>query len=571
MSENFRPLRGGGEGRGLLNTKGNSMGKRLQVLTETMRRFPAASLLAVLNVVFVAWATGSKDEEIRQPLSCLYSSGLAIVFSAAVELLAERFKMRRIWRDALQGCVLVIFGLLVASFSDYGKFETHFFYTYYLSFFAFVALTACALCWHQKVANVFPAVSFAGMIGFAAAFAVGGGLALVLLAIEKLFGTRIGWSVYSTLWGGAFAAIGTEFFLAYSTRMEPFEFPKVWKVLFVYVVLPIYMLLLCVLWVYLAKCVILWKLPNGQVNWLVTTASSIWIALYLMLAPVENRLVVLFRRWGAALVIPLIVLQVCALAIRIGEYGLTPSRYASILFVVFTSSLAAITLVWHSRANVMAYVLFAAVALFGAHSHWNIVDTGVRAQIARLTAFAERRLAGEKFEKKDRFEIMGAWEFTKEYACTNGHYRSGQRLDEDAKRDFKAEWGFDYCNKWERSRAIEAKDDARVPKNTYYNLEIGKSFSTEGYKSVCKRRITEIDGSVFLESTKDKSKEGPLFDATLLKEALDRNKQKGEVVYLDLADGRRIVFASLSVEIKEESPGSCKFNYVFGECLVFEK
>lgn len=558
------------------------MKDKLAVLIETVKRFPAASILALANVGFVCQMVSAKEGA-----EYLYASGLSIVFSAFVELVTERLGLLRRKGLFLQGGVIVVFALLVFAFCGYEMFEEHFCYSYYLTLFGFGALTAWALGWVQKSESVFPALSFAGMIGVAAAVGVGGGLSLVMVAIDKLFGCRIEDSTYATIWGASFAALGVQFFLAYATRREPFEFPKVWKVLLAYVGLPTYLLLLGVLWTYLAKCVVTWNLPNGQINWLVTTASVLWMIFHLMLAGLDGRPIRLFRRWGALLILPLIVLQICALQIRIAAYGLTPSRYASVLFVVFVILFALVVLIRRRVADRMLYLIFAVLALFAAHSRWNIVDTGVRAQEARLRAFVARRLAGEKFSQPDQFVIMSTWEFLRPYVSTNGCYRKTGQVTESLIKEFNREWGFAHLNAWERRNKVERKDPSetchfvwgesnqvdvcgfRLARKFKLQNEKNKLILTDRYVDSRTRR-TRIDVTAALLDAFAKVRQDAAraSDSSGGESVSHRSLELGS---FDLADGRRAVMLSGCVELKFPGTDRQVVSYAWGDCVLLEK
>lgn len=257
--------------------------KALTTIGILLRRYPAAVLLIVLNTIFTIWAIGAEKDASRLPLSLLYSSGLAIVFSAAGRLVADRFALKERVALGVQVFVLLSFAALAWMFHDYGRFEEHFHYSYYLTLAAFSALTAIAMSFRENPEMVFPKLTLAGMMGCVAAIATGGGVTLVVLAVEKLFGVKTSCDIYEMAWGASFATVASGFFLAYATREEEFTYPKVWKVIVAYVSFPVYLLLLGVLWVYLGKCVVTWKLPNGQINWLVTMAAVLWMVLHLVL------------------------------------------------------------------------------------------------------------------------------------------------------------------------------------------------------------------------------------------------------------------------------------------------
>ena len=121
------------------------MGKKaLMAISILLRLYPAAVLLIVLNAIFTIWAIDAEKDASRLPLSLLYSSGLAI-FSAAGRLAADRFALRERVAIRVQVSVLLAFAALAWVFHDYGCFEEHFHYSYYLTLAAFSALTAIAM------------------------------------------------------------------------------------------------------------------------------------------------------------------------------------------------------------------------------------------------------------------------------------------------------------------------------------------------------------------------------------------------------------------------------------------
>lgn len=74
----------------------------------TLKRHPIAALLIVLNTIFTIWASEAGKDASQLPLSLLYSSGFAIVFSAVVRLVAERFAPKKRLEFCLQLSVLSV-------------------------------------------------------------------------------------------------------------------------------------------------------------------------------------------------------------------------------------------------------------------------------------------------------------------------------------------------------------------------------------------------------------------------------------------------------------------------------
>ena len=98
-----------------------------------------------------------------------------------------------------------------------------------------------------------------------------------------------------------------------------------------YVLLPLEVVYLLILYVYTAKILIQWQLPQGGVAYLVMAFSVAGIFALLLLYPIrdsaEERWIRIFTRWFYLALFPLIVLLGVAIFRRIGEYGVTENRY----------------------------------------------------------------------------------------------------------------------------------------------------------------------------------------------------------------------------------------------------
>ena len=117
---------------------------------------------------------------------------------------------------------------------------------------------------------------------------------------------------------------------------------KAYQVVFAYAELPIFLLLLGILYVYLIKIILSRHLPNGGIN-----AYCLWAdALYLFnlfavsaFAPVCKPVQV-FRRFGGFFMLPVIAMQSLAVGVRIFHYGLTLPRMVVLTFMAVTLVMA---------------------------------------------------------------------------------------------------------------------------------------------------------------------------------------------------------------------------------------
>lgn len=117
---------------------------------------------------------------------------------------------------------------------------------------------------------------------------------------------------------------------------------KAYKVVFAYAELPIFLLLLGILYLYLIKIACSLHLPDGGVNSYTVMADMLYLFNLFavsVFAP-SQPLARFFRRFGGLLLLPVLVMQSIAVGVRIYYYGLTLSRMVLLLFMAITLAIA---------------------------------------------------------------------------------------------------------------------------------------------------------------------------------------------------------------------------------------
>ena len=257
---------------------------------------------------------------------------------------------------------------------------------------------------------------------------------------------------YGALWLSSVSSLFVIFALAYGTKKERFNSPKVWKVLVGYVAFPVYLLLTAVMLVFCLKCAAKWSLPNGEVNLLVIVSSALWMAFRYLTAIYEDKAFRIFNRWGFLLILPQILLQGIALWIRIDNYGLTPARYLSVVFAIFMAVVAIGVFFGKRFSGRVVFLIAAAFALTISYGPLNVVDFTVKSQIAKYEEFKARKIAGEKFDEATRSAIMGTWEYIGGYEKSSWRYipKKDKKFSEKDLKQFEKEWGFKFVDKYSR-------------------------------------------------------------------------------------------------------------------------
>ncbi|KUJ63353.1 hypothetical protein AR687_04180 [Flavobacteriaceae bacterium CRH] len=181
------------------------------------------------------------------------------------------------------------------------------------------------------------------------------GLALAILAVEKLFNFDFYYNIYMYIFFTIAGIFNTLFFLSgvpeIDTEEIPLElnYPKGLKNFTQYVLLPLISLYLVILICYEAKILITLSLPVGWVSYLVLAFAITGILSFLLVHPIANENGNLwmrtFNRWFYFLLIPLLVLLFWAILYRINLYGFTHERYYVLLLSIWLAVVVAYFLI----------------------------------------------------------------------------------------------------------------------------------------------------------------------------------------------------------------------------------
>ncbi len=181
------------------------------------------------------------------------------------------------------------------------------------------------------------------------------GLALAILAVEKLFKFDFYDNIYLYIFLAIAGIFNTIFFLSGIPEINNEEanlqlnYPKGLKNFTQYVLLPLISLYLVILICYEAKILITLSLPVGWVSYLVLAFAITGILSFLLVHPIANENGNLwmrtFSRWFYFLLIPLLGLLFWAILYRIDLYGFTHERYYVLLLSIWLAVVVAYFLI----------------------------------------------------------------------------------------------------------------------------------------------------------------------------------------------------------------------------------
>lgn len=237
------------------------------------------------------------------------------------------------------------------------------------------------------ISNIFSSVIYAG-------------ISVCLFAVYFLIYSFV--DFYKIVTISAFIIEGLFFtilFLSYVPgKDEELEVPEIYRVIIHKGLFFTYLGLIAILYLYILKIIITWKMPVGQLNWFGCFALLFYVFFYLTLEESDGKFQALFKRFGGLLMLPILAIQSYAIFIRVSAYGLTMARYISILLIV-----AAVSFIVSSIAKFdirYCFVFASALVLIATCTNLNIYDVPNRMQENRLRNALSKGgvLSGDKID-----------------------------------------------------------------------------------------------------------------------------------------------------------------------------
>lgn len=248
-----------------------------------------------------------------------------------------------------------------------------------------------------------------------------GGLALALGSLDFLFDIDLHEKLFFDLFiliGGVF---NTWFFIAGIPRdfnaldgIE--EYPKGIKIFSQYVLLPLLILYLIILYVYAAKILALWSWPKGLVSYLISCVAVLGILTLLLIHPYGNlqgnAWIKKFSRIYYFALFPLVVLLFIAIGMRVNDYGITINRYIIVLLGVWLTIVCFYFSLGKKNIKFIP-VSLAIILMLMSFGYWGMFSVSERSQVNRLRGILEQykilqngKIKGEVIWRKDSLPTL---------------------------------------------------------------------------------------------------------------------------------------------------------------------
>ncbi|MFS4470119.1 DUF4153 domain-containing protein [Chryseobacterium sp. T20] len=272
--------------------------------------------------------------------------------------------------------------------------------------------------------NIFLTAVFTGVLT--------GGVELAILAVDKLFDFNFHDRIYRDTFF-VLAIFGSSFiFLLFNDKgLNNLEkdgtYPVVLKFFTQFILIPLLLIYVTILYFYSVKILINWQLPRGWVSYLVLAYSIVGILALLLVHPLKEEnaksWVRIFSKAFYYTIVPLIILLFTAIFTRILEYGYTEPRYFVLLLALWLLSIV-VYFIFNKKATIkfipVSLFLFGAFALvFPYLNAFSVAKRSQKAELMNILNQHQLMSAGKiNFQKKVtdtvRNEIADKFEFLAE-------------------------------------------------------------------------------------------------------------------------------------------------------------
>ena len=378
----------------------------LEKLTEGIRlslaKYPISILFAAIAAMLLITITAADGNDMEELIPYIIGCAMGISLFFAIHTALEN----KTWPGYVKGLVMVmglgILWLIVADIKnqmDSGSDQSQ-----AIQIFGYGLLTHLVVAFLPFIGNfkinafwqynkslfirAFTTVLYTGVLY--------AGISGAILAISELFDVNFGSNIYANLWFIMALPMSVIIFCAgVPTDINELEsstdLPKGLRIFVQFILIPLVVLYLLILYAYMGKIIVQWSLPQGWVTILIMVFSVLGMLAMLLVHPYqhqkENSWVKWYTKGYYVALLPLLILQYVAIFTRIGDYGFTAPRWAVLAITVWLTWITLYNVFFKGRNIVLiplTLFITAFLYLLGPLSHKSISISSQTAKINRL-------------------------------------------------------------------------------------------------------------------------------------------------------------------------------------------
>ena len=184
--------------------------------------------------------------------------------------------------------------------------------------------------------------------------------------------------------------------------------------LLLYVILPLTLIAIGIVYIYIAKILILRQIPKNVIGRILIAIYCVAIPVWAMTSSLENKRFVKIITKIPYIYLPLILLEIYSIGARIYQYGFTPSRYLVVLFIIFqlTSFFVIIIKKEKRLRELILLVLIMSLIYLISPLNYRVVSNLSQKNI--LDKYVENGIKFEDCSKEEQEKYKGSYKYLKE-------------------------------------------------------------------------------------------------------------------------------------------------------------
>ncbi|PCJ97617.1 MAG: hypothetical protein COA50_04030 [Flavobacteriaceae bacterium] len=365
------------------------------------KRFPITLIWAIFGTLFFIWLIDVDSTQLfDKHQGTMLTFGLGVSWLIGTKFLMEHLNQPKKWQwlQIVTLLLLIAFYLHLPDLKPNNVNPKYYirFILYLLAGHLFLFFAPFAFKWNKEAYwNYLKSICIAVGRSFLFSGVLYLGLVLALLAVKYLFDFEIRGERYGQLFVFCLGIVNTWTYLSDFPKnildKNTIKYNKALEVFVKYILIPLVLLYIVILYAYTIKIVLAWNLPKGWVSYLVTALALLGFAIQIMINPVQKTIkswtINRFYPWFYILLLPLIILLFVAIFKRIGDYGITENRYFILVIAIWILGITLYLLISKRKSlKMLPSSLFLLIVLgsFGFWSVFNISKNSQKAQFINL-------------------------------------------------------------------------------------------------------------------------------------------------------------------------------------------
>jgi len=348
-------------------------------IKESISRFSVAFICTVLFFLTVSFEIifETNSEEIIVPLCMSYA--LVTVFSVLLKT-AQEYIWQKLYH-VIQYTLCVAAGIAGFALIKINYDSLYTIMTYVGIMIAMICFIFFILMRGENRDLAFPKLVTSYIFTGAICVVISVGLSTCIAAVQSLIFTWNNiYKLYLIVNLFVFVVCFINIFLSFIPKKNvPIPPSKTFRAFILFAGLPLYILLIAILLVYLAKIVITWNMPVGEINWFASFASLFFIFFLMSVMQYTEKLAKLFTKFGGYFLAPVLIMQAIAVFERITAYGLTTPRTISLVLIIISILFIAGSIIIPKHLNKIALVA-GIIVLIVTVTPFNVIDMPVKSQ-----------------------------------------------------------------------------------------------------------------------------------------------------------------------------------------------